>query len=119
MHAVLDSPISERRLLAPAIPRHAGQDRRMGRLALGTVSLGLLVACGGTGSHSPLPRELRRVEADFDQAWEAAVRTLIQRGYNIRTVDRSIGTIETGWTTFNPDYAATIFVTEHEDRYSL
>ena len=59
------------------------------------------------------------MEADFDQVWEAAVRTLLQRGYNIRTVDRSIGTIETGWTTVNPDYAATIFVTEHEDRYSL
>jgi len=59
------------------------------------------------------------VEADFDQAWEAAVRTLLQRGYNIRTVDRSIGIVETGLTTFNPDYAATIFVTEHEDRYSL
>jgi hypothetical protein len=91
----------------------------MRRLTLAAVSLGVLVACGGIGSHSPLPREVRRVEADFDQAWEAALRTLIQRGYNIRTVDRSIGTIETGWTTFNPDYAATVFVTEHEDRYSL
>jgi len=91
----------------------------MRHLALAVVSLGVLVACGGTGFHSPLPREFRRLEADFDQAWEAAVRTLLQRGYNIRTVDRSIGTIETGWTTFNPDYAATIFVTEHEDRYSL
>jgi hypothetical protein len=88
-------------------------------LALAAVSLGVLVACGGTGSRSPLPREVRRVAADFDQAWEAAIRTFIQRGYDIRTVDRSIGTIETGWTTFNPDFAATMFVTEHEDRYSL
>lgn len=59
------------------------------------------------------------MEADFDQAWEAALRTLLQRGYNLRTVDRSIGTMETDWMTFNPDYSATVFVTEHEDRYSL
>jgi hypothetical protein len=91
----------------------------MRRLTLAMVSVAVLVACAGTGSHSPTPPEGRRLEADFDQAWEAALRTLVQRGYNLRTADRSNGTMETDWLTFNPDYAATVFVTDHEDRYSL
>jgi hypothetical protein len=64
------------------------------------------------------PREFRRLEADLDSAWEATIRTLKDRGYDIRTSDRSARTIETGWLTFNPEYAATIFVTQQEDRYS-
>lgn len=90
----------------------------MRRVALAAVSLGVVVACGGIESHRDAPREFRRLEADFDQAWEATIQTLKDRGYEIRTSDRSARTIETGWLTFNPDYAATIFVTQQEDRYS-
>ncbi|OGB88406.1 MAG: hypothetical protein A3G35_09265 [candidate division NC10 bacterium RIFCSPLOWO2_12_FULL_66_18] len=90
----------------------------MRHLILATLCLGLLAACGGLGARKHMPQEFRRVEADFDQAWEAAVRTLTERGYDIRTIDRPAGIIETGWLTTNPDYAATILVTEREDRYS-
>ncbi len=89
----------------------------MRRLALATVSL--VVACGGVEPAREAPRDFRRLEADFDQAWEATIRTLMERGYDIRTMDRSARTIETGWLTFNPDYAASIFVTQQEDRYSV
>jgi hypothetical protein len=90
----------------------------MRRLALATVSLGLVVACGGVEPAREAPQEFRRLEADFDQAWEATIRALMERGYDIRTMDRSARTIETGWLTFNPDYAAGVFVTQQEDRYS-
>lgn len=86
--------------------------------ALATVFLGLLAACGGLQPRRHTAQEFRRLEADFDQTWEAAVRTLTERGFDIRMMDRSAGTIETGWVTINPDYAATVLVTEREDRYS-
>ncbi|HSC70980.1 MAG TPA: hypothetical protein VLH58_06470 [Candidatus Methylomirabilis sp.] len=86
---------------------------------MATVSLGVVVACGGIESHRDPPREFRRLEADFDQAWQATIRTLKDRGYDIRTMDLSARAIETGWLTFNPDYAATVFVTQQEDRYSI
>jgi len=91
----------------------------MRRLALVTASLGVLVACGGIEPARDAPREFRRLEADFEQTWEATIRTLKDRGYDIRTINPSARTIETGWLTFNPEYAATIFVTQQEDRYSL
>jgi hypothetical protein len=91
----------------------------MRRLALVTASLSVVVACGGIEPVKDTPREFRRLEADFDQAWEATIRTLKDRGYDIRTMDLSARTIETGWLTFNPEYAATIFVTQQEDRYSI
>ena len=91
----------------------------MRQLALAMVSLGVAVACGGMEPQRDAPREVRRLEADFDQAWEATIRTLTERGYEIQSSDRSARTIETEWLTFNPDYAATIFVTQQEDRYCV
>ncbi len=79
--------------------------------------VGVLVSCGRMESPRPTPQDLRRVEADFAQAWEVTVRTLTERGFEIRTFDRDAGTIETGWLTINPDYAATVLVTKREDRY--
>jgi hypothetical protein len=70
------------------------------------------------GAHQHTSRDFRRLEVDFGRAWEAAIRILIERGFDIRTLDRSAGVIETGWLTINPEYAATIFVTEQEDRYA-
>jgi uncharacterized lipoprotein len=55
---------------------------------------------------------------DFDQAWDAVVRILAERGYEIQREDRGAGTIETEWRTLNPDYTASILVTQNEDRYS-
>jgi hypothetical protein len=90
----------------------------MRELAIAAICAGVLVACGGLEPHRHTHQDFRRLEVDFGQAWEATVRTLIERGFDIRTIDRNAGTIETGWLTINPDYAATIFVTEQEDRYS-
>lgn len=87
-------------------------------VALAAICAGVLAACGGIEPARHSPQDFRRLEADFGQAWEAAIRTLIERGYDIRTIDRGAGLIETGWLTINPEYAATIFVTEQEDRYS-
>jgi len=85
---------------------------------LAVICVGLLAACGGVAPPSSAPQEFHRLGADFDQAWEAAIRTLTERGYEIRSIDRAAGIVETGWLTINPKYSATIFVTEHEDRYS-
>jgi uncharacterized lipoprotein len=56
---------------------------------------------------------------DFDQAWDAVVRVLAERGYETRQEDRGARTIETEWRTINPDYTAGILVTQNEDRYSV
>ncbi|MEI8190365.1 MAG: outer membrane protein assembly factor BamC [candidate division NC10 bacterium] len=64
------------------------------------------------------PQEARRLGADCDQAWDTVVRILAERGYEIRQDDREAGTIETEWRTINPDYTASILVTQNEDRYS-
>ncbi len=90
----------------------------MRHFILAAVCLGLLGSCGGLEPRRRMPQEFRRLEADFDQTWEAAIRTLTERGYDIRTIDRPAGIIESGWLTINPDYAATVFLTEREDRYS-
>ncbi|MBI4840455.1 MAG: hypothetical protein HY803_05170 [candidate division NC10 bacterium] len=90
----------------------------MRHFILAAVCLGLLGSCGGLEPRRRMPQEFRRLEADFDQTWEAAIRTLTERGYDIRTIDRPAGIIETGWLTINSDYAATVLVTEREDRYS-
>lgn len=89
---------------------------RAGTLAV--ICVALLAACGGVAPRRPAAQQFHRLEADFDQAWKAAVRTLIERGYQIRAIDRGAGVVETGWLTINPEYSATVFVTEHEDRYS-
>jgi hypothetical protein len=90
----------------------------MRSLAVAAICTAVLLACGGMEPYRHTPRDFRRLDVEFDQAWEAALRTLIERGFDIQTTDRNAGVIETGWLTINPDYAATIFVTEREDRYS-
>lgn len=120
MRCMLESPVGVQARAYSGIPRDVGRHTsRMRRFALATLSLGVVVACGGLEAHRDAPREFRRLEADFDQAWEAAIQTLKDRGYEMRTTDRSVRTIETGWSTFNPEYAATVFVTQQEDRYSF
>ncbi len=90
----------------------------MRAFALAAVWAGLLASCGGIPPVRRPPQDFRRLEASFSQAWAAAIRTLTERGYDIRTADREAGIIETGWLTINPEYAATVFVTEQEDRYA-
>jgi hypothetical protein len=117
---MLESPLGVQGRADSGSPRDAGRyTLRMRRFALATVLLGVVVACGGIEPHADTRREFRRLEADFDHAWEATIRTLKDRGYDIRTMDLSGRAIETGWLTFNPDYAATVFVTQQEDRYSI
>ncbi len=80
--------------------------------------LSLLTACG----HQPPPltaqHETRRLEADFDQAWDAAIRVLTERGYQVVVANQTSGILETDWQTINPEYAASVFVTQYEDRYA-
>jgi hypothetical protein len=90
----------------------------MRAFALAAICAGVLASCGGIEPDRRMPQEFRRLQASFAQSWEAAIRTLIERGYDIRTADRGAGIIETGWLTINPEYAATVFVTEQEDRYA-
>lgn len=90
----------------------------MRTLAIAATCAGLLVACGGMGPSGRTPQDFHRLDVDFGQAWEGTIRTLIERGFDIRTIDRNAGIIETGWLTINSEYAATFFMTEHEDRYS-
>jgi hypothetical protein len=90
----------------------------MRRFAAGMLCMGLLVGCAGTPSGNRSPQEARRIGVDFDQAWDTVVRILAERGYEIRQGDRTTGTIETEWRTINPDYTASILVTQNEDRYS-
>jgi hypothetical protein len=87
-------------------------------LAVAAFCAGALVACGGVEPRPQPPQDFRRLEADFGLVWEAAIRTLIDRGFDIRRLDRSAWVIESGWLLLNPDFTATIFVTEWEDRYS-
>ena len=90
----------------------------MGHLALILVALALLASCR---TLSPEPRattETLKLEVGLDLACEAAIRVLGERGYALQVVDRVAGIVETDWLTTNPEYAASIFVTEHQDRYS-
>jgi hypothetical protein len=77
----------------------------------------LLAACG------QLPRphvghESRRLQADFDQAWVATIRVLTERGHQIVLADRAAGILEADWLSVNPEYAASVFLTQHEDGYA-
>ncbi len=90
-------------------------------MVCGAVAAGLallLTACG----HQPPPptaqHETRRLEADFDQAWEAAIRVLTEHGYQLIVANQPSGILQTDWQTINPEYAASVFVTQHEDRYA-
>jgi hypothetical protein len=90
----------------------------MTSLALILAGLSLLAGCGA-GPRGPQPApEARRLEADFDLACEAVIRVLGVRGYDLPYTDRTAGVIESNWLTTNSDYAASILVTEHQDRYS-
>ena len=91
----------------------------MRRLALTVVCAGILVACAGAELHRHVSRDFRRVEADFTQTWEATIRTLGDRGFEVLASDRAGGRIETGWLTINPGFDATVFITDQEDRYSI
>ncbi len=90
----------------------------MRHLTAAGVCLGILVACSGVPPPNAVRPESRRLEAEFDQACDAAVRILTERGYDIRRIDRAQGIIETGWKIINAKYAANIFLTQHRDRYS-
>src|SRR3990172_9575729 len=73
MRRMLESPVGVRGRANSAIPHDVERDRtRMRRLALVTASLSVVVAWGGIEPVKDTPREFRRLEADFDQAWEAA-----------------------------------------------
>ena len=88
------------------------------RLATGLLCLTVLGGCWAKSPRSyPVP-DSRRLEADFENAWEATCRVLADRGYDIQRNDRAAGAIETGWRVVNPNYAASIFLTQNEDRYS-
>lgn len=82
------------------------------------VCLGLLGGCGGRTPRSYQVPVSRRLEVDIGSGWEAASRVLADRGYEVRSSDRATGAIETDWLTVNPDYAASVFLTRNEDRYS-
>ncbi len=90
----------------------------MRHLTVAGVCMGVLVACGGVPPPGAVRSETRHLEAEFDQACDAAVRVLTERGYDIRRIDRALGIIETGWRTINSEYAANIFVSRHKDPYS-
>jgi hypothetical protein len=85
--------------------------------AAGWVCL-LLAACAGQPPRPQVDHESRRLDADFNQAWDAAVRVLTERGYQVVVADQAAGVLETDWKMINPEYAATVFVTQHEDRYA-
>ena len=78
----------------------------------------LLAGCGAAPRGPQPAPETRRLEADFDLACEAVIRVLGERGYDLPHTDRTAGVIETDWLSTNSDYAASIIVTEHQDRYS-
>jgi hypothetical protein len=87
-------------------------------LAAGLLCASMLGGCASTAPrHYPVP-ESRRLEAEADLAWEAAVRILADRGYDIQRNDRTAGLIETDWLQVNSDYTAGAFLTQNEDRYS-
>ncbi len=77
----------------------------------------MLVACGRVEPLRRVPADVRHVEGNFEQAWEAAVRTLTERGFDVQRLDPVQGMIETGWLTINSEYTATMLVTKWEDRY--
>lgn len=91
--------------------------KRVRQLTVALTCMGMLVACGRMEPPRYTSPDLRRLEADFDQAWGATVRTLTERGFDFRRLDRVAGTIETEWLTINPEYSASILVTKREDRY--
>ena len=91
----------------------------MNRLIAIAVGLALLAACAGrTPSGALLAPETRRLSAEPARAWEIAIQVLTEQGYPLEVRDQEAGLLETAWIPSNPGYRATLFVTEHEDRYS-
>lgn len=90
------------------------------RVSLSLLLVGalLLAGCGGLTPAPQLAGEGRRLEAELEPAWEALVRALLERGFAFRRLDPQAGTLETTWTTLNAAYAASVLVTESDDRYS-
>jgi hypothetical protein len=92
--------------------------RRTGLLAGIGLWTGLLAACGTVPEQTYLPHTPKHLEAGLQRTWELAIRTLAGRGYRILSADRTAGIIETEWHAMNPGYAASIFLTRSQDRYS-
>jgi hypothetical protein len=87
-------------------------------LMTGTLSLVLSAGCATVDSSGRPPLEFRRINADYDSTWEAALRTIAERGYVVRRADRQAGQIETDWQLTNPEFEATVVRTRMGDRYS-
>jgi len=87
-------------------------------LYLGTLCLGLVAGCAATDTPGRSQADLRRIEADFDQTWEAALRTLSERGYGFQLVEQGTGEIQSGWLVINSDFEATVVLIKMDDRYS-
>jgi hypothetical protein len=106
-------------------PQHGPRTGRAGRrrqatrrLAAALLCLGMLSGCGAKSPRAyPVP-ESRRLGAEVEHVWDAACRVLADRGYDIQRTESAAGVIETEWRTQNADYAANVFVTKNEDRYS-
>jgi hypothetical protein len=90
----------------------------MGHLGLLLAGLSLVAGCSTAAPGPQTPLETRRLEANFELAYDAVVHVLGDRGYAIPHTDRTAGVIQSDWLVTNPEYAASVFVTEHQDRYS-
>jgi hypothetical protein len=88
------------------------------QLMLGTLCLGLAAGCATVDSSGRPSLEFRRINADYDRTWEAALRTIAERGYVVRRADQQAGEIETDWKLTNPDFDATVMRSRLGDRYS-
>lgn len=103
---------------SPMTPPSHAQRRFLRNLAVGVTCLGVLAGCGGRSPrYYPVP-ESRRLEADIGSVWEAVTRVLAERHFDILRSDRATGTIETDWLSVNASYAANVFLTRDDDRYS-
>jgi hypothetical protein len=91
----------------------------MKRLFAVVLCLELLGACGGLNPGvPPVSVVTRRLRAEPHRVWEAARQVLGQQGYQIVQEDRDAGIFETDWARMNPEYQASFWVTEQQDRYS-
>jgi len=88
------------------------------QLMMGTLCMGLAAGCATADSSWKPPVEFRRIEADYDHTWEAALRTIAERGYVVQRADLQTGRIETDWRLTNPEFEATAIRTRMGDRYS-
>jgi len=93
-------------------------EEAMPRLAACLISLAMLGGCGGKSPPDYAAPEAHRLEGDVGRCWEAVLRVLAERGYEIERADRESGIIETRWRVVNAEYSSSVFVTQGEDRYS-